>query len=115
MSRSELFRSIRLAGLAVTLASGLTLATTNPPAAPPLTVDATYPNLFYGAVPSQGYDLPVLVFVHGLGGSFQDWIESANCPTTPPVGPTCKGTGNYMYDYVYQAGFRIGLHEPERR
>lgn len=106
MSRSELFRSIRLAGLAVTLASGLTLATTNPPAAPPLTVDATYPNLFYGAVPSQGYDLPVLVFVHGLGGSFQDWIESANCPTTPPVGPTCKGSGNYMYDYVYQAGFR---------
>src|SRR5579871_5797772 len=81
------------------------VARATPPAAPPLTVDANYPNLFYGATPAKGYDLPVVVFVHGLGGNWQDWIESSNCPTVTPVGG-CKGSGNDMYDYAYQAGFR---------
>jgi dockerin type I repeat protein len=113
MSRSVAFRIIKPAGLAVALAFGLTLAAqTLPPSAPALTIDTTYPNLFYGAVPAKGYDLPVLVFVHGLGGSYIDWIEANNCPTGVIGGckssPNAKtlGSGNYMYDFAYQAGFR---------
>ena len=105
MSLSTAFRSLRSAAvLLVVLAVCATAATKNaPPSAPPLTTDANYPNLFYGAVPSQGYDLPVLVFIHGLGGSFVDWIEVNNCPVSVSG---CKGSNNDMYDLVYQAGFR---------
>lgn len=77
-----------------------------PPAAPPITVDPTQPNLFYGAVPQisgQTFNGPVVVFVHGLQGTYQDWIESANCPTVPAG---CKGANNTMYDSAYQAGLR---------
>src|SRR5580658_7240828 len=92
MSRSVAFRSLRFVGPAVALVYGLaahaTPAKAAPRPAPRLTADTTYPNLFYGAVPSQGYDLPVLVFVHGLGGSFVDWIEVDNCPTSVAG---CKG------------------------
>lgn len=100
--RSENFRL--LLGLMVLgfFASGMQAGT--PPAAPPLTIDPVLPNLFYGASPSN--DAPVLVFVHGLSGSYQDWIESKNCPTTAPTGPVCKGSSNTMYDLSYQAGFR---------
>jgi len=78
----------------------------NPPSAPPLVVDTVLPNLFYGAIPSTGSNGPVLVFVHGLSGSYQNWIESKNCPTIAPVGPACTGANNIMYDEAYQAGFR---------
>jgi hypothetical protein len=105
MSRSVAFRSFRVAVLAGAWAFGLILAAqTKPPPAPyPLTTDATYPNLFYGAVPASGPNAPVIVFVHGLGGNFQDWIEVANCPASVAG---CKGSTNDMYDYAYQAGFR---------
>jgi len=120
MSRSVAFRSFRSAGLTLALLFGLAAHATpatkaTPPAGAPLTVDPNFPNLFYGGVPSKpaGYDLPVVVFVHGLGGSFQDWIEASDCPSTtavpPYVGPTCKGSTNDMYDYVYQAGFRTAF------
>jgi Dockerin type I domain len=82
-----------------------------PPAAPPLTVDSKFGNLFYGAIPPNGppsgpNDGPVLVLVHGLGGNYQDWIESANCPTSIT---SCTGSNNNMYDYIYQAGFRVAI------
>jgi hypothetical protein len=94
------------------LAFGLPLAA-QPPVAPRLTIDPNFPNLFYGAVPSKGYDLPIVVFVHGLGGSYIDWIQAANCPENPaPVG-NCQsspispqGSNNNMYNYAYQAGYR---------
>jgi len=86
-------------------ASGMQAAL--PPAAPPLTIDATLPNLFYGAVPANGPNAPVLVFVHGLSGTFQDWIESLNCPANVVGG--CKGSSNDMYDLAYQAGFRTAF------
>ena len=119
MSRSVLFRSFRSVVLTGSLLSGLTVAAhAQPQPAPPLTIDTTYPNLFYGAVPSSnpaplgGINGPVVVFVHGLGGSYIDWIESANCPANV-VGncqsnPNKPGTGsnNDMYDYAYQAGYR---------
>ena len=111
MSRSVIIRGFRSAVSALALVAGLAgLASSAtkpaPPPAPALTTDANFPNLFYGAVPSKGYDLPVIVFVHGLGGNFQDWIENLNCPTSV-VG--CKGSNNDMYDYVYQAGFRTAF------
>ena len=118
MSRAIAFRSFRAGVLAIVLVSGFvahaTAATANttPPSAPPLIIDPIYPNLFYGAIPSKGYDLPVLVFVHGLGGSYVDWIESKNCPKNAvgncqsnPNNPA-QGSANDMYDYAYQAGFR---------
>jgi hypothetical protein len=90
---------------------------TTPPAAPPVTVDSVLPNLFYGATPSvcasaQSCPTPVLVFVHGLSGSYADWLESANCPPSPiPCGPNGvgAGTGNDMYDFAYEAGFRTAF------
>lgn len=115
MSRPVIFRTFRSVVLTAALAFGLvslvsaatTTATKNtPPAAPALTTDSTYPNLFYGAIPSKGYDLPVIVFVHGLGGNVQDWIEVSNCPTSISG---CKGSNNDMYDYAYQAGFRTAF------
>jgi hypothetical protein len=54
----------------------------------------------------------VLVFVHGLTGSYADWLESNNCPPSPTVcGPNGPGagTGNDMYDYAYEAGFRTAF------
>jgi pimeloyl-ACP methyl ester carboxylesterase len=88
-----------------------------PCAAPPVTVDSQLPNLFYGATPSTPFgatatNAPVLVFVHGLTGSYADWLESANCPPAPtPCGPNGvgAGTGNDMYDYAYAAGFRTAF------
>jgi hypothetical protein len=111
MSRSVSLCRFRSAVSTVALVFGLAAhampaTNTAPPAAPPLTTDANYPNLFYGAVPPQGSDLPVVVFVHGLGGNFQDWIEVANCPTSI-VG--CKGSKNDMYDLAYQAGYRTAF------
>jgi len=102
-----------IAVLAVLLAVAASPLAATPAPAPPLTVDSVYPNLFFGATPAFGANAPVIVFVHGLGGSYVDWIESSNCPTTPVVGdckssPTSPGTGskNDMYDYAYAAGFR---------
>src|SRR5580700_10976160 len=95
-----------------------------PAPAPPVTVDSSLPYLFYGATPlttstpagpcasTTTCPTPVLVFVHGLSGSYADWLESANCPPSPtPCGPNGPGagTGNDMYDYAYQAGFRTAF------
>jgi len=95
-----------------------------PPSAPPVTVDSVLPNLFYGATPlttstppgpcasATECPTPVLVFVHGLTGSYADWLESNNCPPSPTVcGPNGPGagTGNDMYDYAYEAGFRTAF------
>jgi hypothetical protein len=76
------------------------------PPAPQLTVDIVMPNLFYGATPPTGPRAPVIVFVHGLQGTYQDWIESHNCPTSLQ---SCTGTQNDMYDRAYQAGFRTAF------
>ncbi len=66
------FRSVMLSfALAVMLALGAFPALAAPPSAPPLTVDATLTNLWYGAIPPSGPKGPVLVFVHGLGGDYQ--------------------------------------------
>ncbi len=91
--------------LAAVLAMAALPLGATPTPAPPLTTDTTYPNLFYGAVPPNGSNAPIIVFVHGLGGNFQDWIESANCPIPAPVGG-CIGSKNDMYDYAYDAGYR---------
>ena len=113
MSQSVGFPNSRSVAWSIALALLLTLgvfpALAAPPSAPAVTVDPTLPNLFYGANPLNGQNGPVLVFVHGLGGTYADWLEGNNCPTTPPSTPCGKpgpGTGNDMYDYAYQAGFR---------
>jgi len=82
------------------------LAAQSAPPAPPLTTDPTQPNLFYGAIPPSGPNAPAIVFVHGLGGNFQDWIEGKNCP---PSVTGCTGTNNDMYDLAYGAGFRTSF------
>jgi hypothetical protein len=120
MSRSVRFRIIRPALLVAASAfAWMPGAQAAPPSAPPLTIDTTYPNLFYGAIPSNtqpapggGLNGPVIVFVHGLGGSYVDWIEAKNCPAGVVGG--CKasanapgqGSNNDMYDWAYQAGYR---------
>ena len=99
---------------------------TAPPSAPPVIQDSVLPNLFYGATPLTTATppgpcasvttcpTPVLVFVHGLGGTYADWLEVNNCPTTP-AGIPCNTTGhgasagNDMYDYAYEAGFRTAF------
>lgn len=65
-----------------------------PPAAPAATADPTQPNLFYGAIPPNGANGPVIVFVHGLNGTAMDWWDVR---------------GNTMYDLAYQAGFRTAF------
>jgi hypothetical protein len=101
------FRSLSF-GLLVALVLGVFPAPAAIPPAPPLTIDPTQPNLFYGAVPPNGLNGPVVVFIHGLSGSYQNWIEVNNCPASP-TGPTCKGSNNTMYDSAYQAGFRTAF------
>jgi len=107
---SRSFRPAVFTGVLVFALTSAAWAATSPPAAPPLIPDPVFPNLFYGQTlsntlqaPNGGLNGPVVVFVHGLGGSFADWIESANCPASVSG---CVGTNNDMYDYAYQAGFR---------
>ncbi len=104
MSISAVFRYFRPALAIVALVLALTMGAqaTTPPSAPRLTTDPVFPNLFYGATPERGANSPIIVFVHGLGGSFIDWIEVNNCPTSVP---TCKGSNNDMYDLAYQGGY----------
>jgi hypothetical protein len=97
------FESLSVVLLGLVLGVGPALAAI--PSAPPITVDPTQPNLFYGAIPPSTPNGPVVVFVHGLSGSYQNWIEVNNCPVAP-TGPTCKGSSNTMYDSAYQTGFR---------
>jgi len=93
-------------------ASAATPKIVTPPPAPPVTPDSVLPNLFYGATLPGAENGPVVVFVHGLAGSYADWLESANCPPSPticgPNGPGA-GTGNDMYDFAYEAGFRTAF------
>ena len=109
MSQSVGFPSFRSVVLSFALMLLLSVfpALAAPPSAPPVTVSATLPNLWYGAIPPSGPKGPVLVFIHGLGGTYADWLEGNNCPPSPtPCGSPGPGTGNDMYDYAYQAGFR---------
>jgi hypothetical protein len=93
--RSKLSSAAIIAVTSVALgALGVIPAQATPPAAPAVTVDPTQPNLFYGAIPSNGPEGPVIVFVHGLGGTYKDWLDV---------------TGNDMYDLAYQAGFRTAF------
>src|ERR1039457_4296303 len=85
---------------------------TAPPSAPPVTADSVLPNLFYAATLPGAADGPVVGFRHGVSGSAPYWLESANCPPSPPqCGPKGAGigTGNDMYDYAYEAGFRTAF------
>ena len=101
------FRSVMSSfALPLVLSLGVFPALATPPPAPPV-IAATLPNLWYGAIPPSGPKGPVVVFVHGLGGTYADWLEGSNCPAAPtPCGKPGPGTGNDMYDYAYQAGFR---------
>ncbi len=55
--------------------------------------DPHHQNVFYGAVPPDiGYNAPVLLFVHGLGGTADKWW-----------------VGNDMYDTAYDAGYRTAF------
>ena len=54
--------------------------------------------IYYGAAPSGGGSLPVLVFVHGMGGIAQDWW-----------GPTQFSGTNDMYTAAYNAGYRTAF------
>ncbi len=48
-------------------------------------------NIFYGGInPAAAANAPVLLFVHGLGSNATYWF----------------GSGNTMYEYVYNAGYR---------
>jgi len=78
----------------------VTMCAALPPPAPPVTVDPSFPNLFYGAVPAANPNGPVVVFIHGISGTYQDWLEGKNCSLP------CTGTANDMYDLAYQAGLR---------
>jgi len=120
MSERFGLRSLRsqVWGLAAALSLALgSMPAQTPPSAPPIVQDTVFPNLFFGAIPpgipQQGGDSPVLVFVHGLSGSYVDWIEANNCPSPAPgpPAPPCKSpeAGNDMYDYAYQAGFRTAI------
>jgi pimeloyl-ACP methyl ester carboxylesterase len=62
--------------------------------APPDPVpDSTYPNLFYGAIPSNGLGIrPVLVFIHGFRGTASNWWVN-----------------NDMYSRAYSAGYRTAF------
>jgi hypothetical protein len=98
------------------LVLGVATANAAPTPAPPIIQDATYPNLFFGAIPvgpQTGGSAPVIVFVHGLSGNYEDWIEASNCPNPapPPPAPACSSprAGNNMYDFAYAAGFRVAI------
>src|SRR3990170_6142304 len=54
--------------------------------------------IYYGAVPEGSESLPVLVFVHGLGGLAQDWWDQT------PLGKT-----NDMYITTYNYGYRTAF------
>lgn len=70
----------------------------HPPQPLPPTGNCFHDNIFYGAVPPNGEDNPVLVFVHGLSGLAQDWW-SINLN----VGV------NDMYKLAYNAGYRTAF------
>jgi Dockerin type I domain len=121
MSASDALHSLRPArwacALVLLLALGVVTMYAAPPAAPPIIQDAKYANLFFGAIPppiaQSGGSAPVIVFVHGLSGNYEDWIEASNCPSPapPPPAPACSSprAGNDMYDFAYNAGFRVAI------
>ena len=55
-------------------------------------------NIYYGAIPPQASDGPVLVFVHGYGGTAENWWTTTPC-----------GDENDMYVTAYQAGYRTAF------
>ena len=88
-----------LAGTRVLLLSvlGIILAgapfALNGAAIPDPVPDSTYPNLFYGALPtSTNATRPVLVFVHGFRGTASNWWIN-----------------NDMYSRAYNAGYRTAF------
>lgn len=63
---------------------------------PPVTPDPLYPNILYGADPSDAPFTPVLVFVPGLGGRATDWLAP----------------NNDMYKAAYVFGYRTAFVTP---
>src|ERR1700683_3818840 len=55
-------------------------------------------NIFYGAIPPDGAQAPVVVYVHGLKGIAADWWLNA-----------VDGSTNPMYDMAYAAGYRTAF------
>ena len=101
--------TVRIGGLVLTLSliilaigsvAGAQPAMDNPPDPQPLppTGIAWLDNIYFGATPPQANDRPVLVFVHGYGGTAQNWWTSTPC-----------GDVNDMYATAYQAGYRTAF------
>lgn len=86
--------------LAIGSVAGAQPAMDNPPDPQPLppTGIAWLDNIYFGATPPQANDRPVLVFVHGYGGTAQNWWTSTPC-----------GDVNDMYATAYQAGYRTAF------
>ena len=55
-------------------------------------------NIWYGAIPANSTNTPVLVFVHGISGIAQDWWSATSYSGT-----------NDMYLYAYTAGYRTAF------
>ena len=72
----------------------------NPPDPQPLppTGIGWLDNIYYGAVPPQSDQAPVLVFVHGLGRTAKDWWTASG-----------EYGVNDMYAAAYQAGYRTAF------
>jgi len=90
-----------LAAVLVTVSgAGAHLPQDNPPDPQPLppTGIPWLDNIYYGAIPAQKPDGPVLVFVHGYGGVANDWWTK-----------TPDNELNDMYQSAYQAGYRTAF------
>jgi pimeloyl-ACP methyl ester carboxylesterase len=86
--------------LIITLAGSPAASSSQPPDPRPRppTGNCVLDNIFYGATPPNGDELPVLVFVHGLAGLAEDWWSDQ----------TYVGA-NQMYERAYEARFRTAF------
>ncbi len=82
----KLLKLVTLAAVLLGAATALLGQPANP------TADATLGNVWYGAVPPAGATAPVLVFIHGLGGTASYFW-----------------TNNDMYSMAYTAGYRTAF------
>lgn len=101
MNRSLRTLICRLVGVlaGVVLLSASTVATVSAYVPPDPRPDPVWVgSIHYGAIPPQRPDGPVLVFVHGYGGTAGNWW------TVP-----ANGQGNDMYAMAYGAGYRTAF------
>ena len=103
----NLFTRIALWGTVVALASMLLIGMLTAEAHPtlpnppdPQPDPAWIKSIYYGAIPPENPDGPVLVFVHGYGGVADNWWT----PTPHPHDEL-----NDMYIMAYQAGYRTAF------